>query len=832
MTNMADCIARGMDFGEIDRARGIAAIAQYDQLVARYSTIMDAGQAAARAAKDLKDATAKMKTQRFHKVVNQLQAMRRIKDQIETAPDPAAAIRNLLEHSEGSGFTGESVASLTEAYQASIRAGLSDGLEAVGLNVIGSTRNKPLLLDLIRELHNEATGNAQAKKLAGAFEAQQQRMRRAFNAHGGDIGNLDDFGVSHAHDADTMRLAGFDKWAEAIDTKLDWHRITDLNTGQPFASAPGQVPPRASTARFLREVYDGIITRGWDDRDPSLSVGGKALYNQRAEHRVLHFKDGTAWIEYNAAFGTADPFSALMNGLNGLAGDVAMMRVLGPNPRAGLEFAAQVGKKRLETVGTAKQIERFESETALAKTLFSAISGAGSKPHNIARARFFSGARAVLSSAQLGSAFISSVSDVATITGAAQHLGMSASGVLGKSVQLMARHATRETAARMGYVAATLADAGGGSARYFGQLFGTGIPERMAGFTLRATGLSFVTDMRKIAFQMEFSGFMAENAARDFAAIDAPLRAMFESRGITARDWDLLRDPATHFVEPGGANFISPLYWLEAQSALPRVEAEGLAMRLQMAMQEQLEFAIPTASLEGRAMIIGDAPSGHWGGELLRSTFMYKSFSASLMLGQYRRWASIPGAWNKTVYAAKMSVMLFSMGALAVQLKELAKGNDPRPMDNGQFAMAALFQGGGLGIFGDFFSAGTSRVGGGVGATLSGPVGGLLNDVVKPFASNITRAVNGEDTLIGRDVANTVRRNTPFLSSAWYLRTAYSRLFVDELQAFLDPQADQIFRRQVKRQAKEYGTQPYIPRRGSGGTLRAPDLSNMLGVQK
>jgi hypothetical protein len=150
-------------------------------------------------------------------------------------------------------------------------------------------------------------------------------------------------------------------------------------------------------------------------------------------------------------------------------------------------------------------------------------------------------------------------------------------------------------------------------------------------------------------------------------------------------------------------------------------------------------------------------------------------------------------------------------------------------MDNGKFAMAALFQGGGLGIFGDFFNAETSRVGGGIAETLAGPVVGAIGDVIKPFASNITRAVNGEDTMVGRDVANTVRRNTPFLSSAWYLRTAYSRLFVDELQAFLDPKADQVFRRQVKQQARDYGTQPYIPRRGSGSSLRAPDLSNMLG---
>jgi hypothetical protein len=826
MTNMADCIARGIDFGEIDRARGIAAQGQFTQLVERYSTIMDLPQAQARAAKDLKEATAKMKTQRFHKVVNQLQAMKRIQDLVGGARDPAAAVRNLLEHSEGSGFTGESVKSLTEAYEASIRAGLSDALQAVGLNVVGSSRNKPLLLDLIKELHNEATGNAQAKALAGSVRKQQQRMRRAFNAHGGDIGNLSDFGVTHSHDGAVIRQAGFDTWAGDVEAKLAWDRIVDHNTGQPFASAPGQVPPRSASARFLSEVYEGITTNGWDNREPAMSMGGRALYNQRAEHRVLHFKDGSAWLEYNAKYGTADPFSAMMNGLNGMARDVALMRVLGPNPNAGLEFAAQVARKQAETLGDPKLVARVETQSKVARVMLAHANGAANVPERIATARFFAGTRAVLSSVQLGSAVLSSVSDMATIMGAAQHLGMNTRNVLGRSVSLMAKHATRETAARMGYVAATLADAGGGSARYFGQMFGTGIPERLAGFTLRATGLTFVTDMRKIAFQMEFSGFLAENAARDFAAIDKPLRDLFEARGITARDWDLLRDPATQFVEPGGANFISPLWWLEHQTALPRVEAEGLALRLQMAIQEQLEFAIPTANLEGRAMLQGQTAPGSFGGELLRSSASYKSFAMSLMLGQFRRYAALPTPWDKAKYATKMSLMMFAMGALAVQLKELAKGNDPRPMNEGKFVMAALFQGGGLGIFGDFFASETSRVGGGIGATLAGPVAGAIGDAIGPVASNVTRAVNGQETLIGRDVANTVQRYTPFLSSAWYARTAYSRLVVDELASFLDPEADLIQRRRLKRLASDYGTQPFIPPRGSGDSLRAPDLSN------
>ncbi|NJL34956.1 MAG: hypothetical protein HC893_15285, partial [Chloroflexaceae bacterium] len=49
------------------------------------------------------------------------------------------------------------------------------------------------------------------------------------------------------------------------------------------------------------------------------------------------------------------------------------------------------------------------------------------------------------------------------------------------------------------------------------------------------------------------------------------------------------------------------------------------------------------------------------------------------------------------------------------------------------------------------------------------------------------------------------------------------------LQAFLDPEAELLFRRRLARMQKDYGTQPFIPVRGQGQDFRLPDLSNALG---
>lgn len=845
MANIADCLQSAVAAGELNPVRANEARAAFRELEARYRQIMPAAQAAASAAADLKEATSKARRARFHTALAQLQALRRLKAAVLSAPDPAVALRNLLEWSEGSGHTGESVHSLTEAYQGRINAIIQDVLREHRPGVVGelvsNVRNRAAFDKIVDELHGTDTGDATAKQLAKAIRQAQDEMRRAFNAHGGDIGHLADYGLAHSHDTVQLRRAGFAAWAEKIEPRLAWDRIDDVTTGRPFTAQPGAVPPRARTERFLRDVYEGITSRGWDDREPSLTGGGRALYNRRADHRVLHFRTGADWLAYNAEFGSADPFSALVNGLHGLARDVALMRVLGPNPRQGLQFAIQVAMKQAETLdaraplpGGKTRAERFRSQGNKALAMLSLQNGDAGVPGNLAFAQAMSGARTYLTSVQMAGAVVSSVTDYATMHMAAKVAGLNPWNVFARSIQLTASAASRETAARMGFVAETLANAGAGTARYFGKLYGTGIADRLANFTLRASGLTFLTDMRKVAFQMEFAGHLADQATRGFADLDPLTRRIFEARGIGPADWDALREPATHFIAPNGASFITGHHWIEAQTALPRAQAEGLAMRLDMAVREQLELAVPTASLEGRAAMLRGTEPGTLPGEFMRSVAMYKSFTASLMLGQMRRIAALPdgavagGRWG---YAAQLSASLLLLGGLAVQLKEIAKGRDPRPMTELKFWEAALLQGGGLGIFGDFFAAEQSRVGGGLAETMAGPVIGLASDLTKPIASNLGRAVNGDSLLLGRDVANLARRNTPFASSVWYGRLGFDRLVADQVQRWLDPEAERLWRQQERRRENDYGTRSWWAP-GTAAPQRGPDLANVAGASQ
>lgn len=827
MANLHDCLQRAVDAGELDQIHADEAKSEFDQLVERYEQAMPRHQAEATAAAHLKEATKRARRSRRHSVLNQLQSMVRLNHLMMTSPDPALALRNLIEFSEGSGFTGESIQSVFEAYVTSINAGLNDMLRDTGRNVIGNSRNAALLREVMQELHGQPSGNPRATHLADAVRGQQKRMRQAFNAYGGDIGEIADYGIAHSHSVALVRRAKFDDWLDVIASRLDWHRMIDLRTDQPF-SAKGARPDPVREREFLDNVYRGIVTQGINRLEPSMVPGGKALYNRRADPRILHFRDGDAWMEYNDAFGDADPFTAMIGQLHGMARDVAQMRVLGPNPRMGLEYATQVARKRAVDASNLDLEKRVEKMGKRSATMLAHVDGSANNVYAEGWARFLSNTRKVLVSAQLGSAVLSSVTDVQTMRMAASVMGMKPNNVMARHVQLMASSATRESAARLGYVASTLANSGSASARFLGDVVAGEVADRLSDFTLRATGLSFWTDQARVAVQMEMAGFMAENAGRSFDAIDAPLRAMFETRGITPADWDLLRAPDTLFRTEDGADFLSPIHWLEHQTTLPRAEAEGLAMRVQMMVQEQMERAVPSATIEGRSIVTDAVPAGTILGEAARSMFMYKSFPISLMLNQIRRFMIQPGAMSKTVYAARILVGMSVLGGLAVQLKELTKGNDPRPMNGMKFWAAATAQGGGLGIFGDFFSAKQNRAGGGFAQTMAGPVVGLADDIGNLALNPAHRLIDGRAPLIGRDLSNLVRHNTPFLSSAWYTRLAFDRLVADQMQLLLDPEADAAMRSQMRRRSRDYGVETYWDRR-TAAPHRLPDLSNITG---
>jgi hypothetical protein len=216
-------------------------------------------------------------------------------------------------------------------------------------------------------------------------------------------------------------------------------------------------------------------------------------------------------------------------------------------------------------------------------------------------------------------------------------------------------------------------------------------------------------------------------------------------------------------------------------------------------------FAVIEPGIAEKAMAMGSSRPGTIEGEFLRSAMQYKAFPIAMMSRHLVRGMEGYRAGDHGKYMVGTAVSLTVMGALAMQLKEVGKGRDPRDMTAPTFWGAAFIQGGGAGIFGDFLNSSLTRSNQSFYmAALGGPTAGFADDLAKLTGANITATQEGKDAHFGRDMANFMRRNTPG-TSLWYTRTAMDRMMWDRLQEIMDPQAGQQFRRMEDRARKETG---------------------------
>jgi len=255
--------------------------------------------------------------------------------------------------------------------------------------------------------------------------------------------------------------------------------------------------------------------------------------------------------------------------------------------------------------------------------------------------------------------------------------------------------------------------------------------------------------------------------------------------------------------------------------------ANSLGSRVLEMVNTETNFAVPSTSMRGRLALTGDSRPGTWAGELTRSFAMYKNFGITLVNTHLVRGATQPGIKGKGSYYSNLLISTTIMGALAIQLKEMSKGRDPRPMNTEEFWGAAFLQGGGLGIYGDFLFADLNRFERGLPATVAGPVVGFADDIKNLTLGNLIEAASGEDTKAASELIRFAQRYTPG-SSIWYLRSGLERNVWDRLQEWADPKARSKMRKQERKYKRDYGQEHWW---GKGEALpeRGPRLENIFG---
>ena len=683
---------------------------------------------------------------------------------------------------------------------------------------------------MIRELMGENTGNINAKQLAEAWKQTAEHLRKRYNSFGGKILSRKDWGLPQIHDTLLVRSVAKQDWIDYVLPKLDLDKMTDESSGLPFTDK--------SIQKALSEVYDNITTEGMATFKPGTNSYGKTFANRRTDHRFLAFKNADAWMEYQTRFGNPDPFVTMMEHINGMSRDIALLKSLGPNPDATHSFLLQTIKKQatLDTVAEAqgkfkrKKLMRG-TEQDYANTIAESINnlyayhkGTLNQPVNAFFGNTFAGLRQILTSAQLGGASIMALSDFNWSRITSKFNGLPSFKANQNTVKLLADGIKKDSslskvAMRLGLIAEMQSTVAGVQARYLDDIDTPMLAKRVSDVILRGSGLSHLTQSGKWGFGMSIQGTLADEIGKVFNKLDPDLQKALSKYGIDDEAWDIIRatklyDAGTDEVSMVGKNitFLRPDDIYARADLAPDVR-EDLVTRLMNYIISETNFAVPTASAKGRTILAGSTKKGTVPGELMSSALMYKNFAITLGFTHLARGFQQVGLKGKAKYLVPMIITGGVMGALAYELKQIAAGKTPtKPEDMGmRYWLNALVYGGGLGIFGDFLFADQNRYGGSLQKTIAGPVVGFLHDAIQLTIGNVMQLATGEKTNAGKELAAFVQRYTPG-STLWYTRLVFERMIIDTLERLINPDFDADNRRKERalksRTGQEYWWSP------------------------
>jgi len=690
----------------------------------------------------------------------------------------------------------------------------SKGIAALRVKGVGGFfQDRALMVRMVKELYNVASGDPRAVTIAKLWEEGGEELRARFNDAGGDIRLRRDWRIPQGPSRGLVMAESEARWLEVAGK---YAKVWDEDAG-------AYVTPSDDLLRGIRQN----IALG----TPEGLEGVGQIGARHTDPRVLHFETFEDWQGFHDVFGNPDVFSQIIGHVHRRAREIAIMEELGPIPVDAVtmlkgEVAQQVAKqepggltKHLLRAGWAPDRVKFAVNDV--GRLWSSVSGEDQIPFSVAGAQIAGSVRQLLSAAQLGSAPLSAVQDMAPMTSTAKFNGLPAAQMLGRFLRNLTPGSDEaiEFGIRLGIGSTSWTDALYSGTRFYQDLGGPGMFRGFSDTVFRLSGLNKWTDAARVTFGTEFMGRLGSEVGRSMAEIaggneaDQAFARAMKRYGITAEDWDVVRAMPTEGHK--GAQYL--LLQNLRDTDLPPAARRELSVKFLTMVQREADIVISRPDAEVRAYLHWGTQPGTIGGEVMRAVTMYKSFSITMMMNHYRRALEQPAIRGRVGYLASMIIGSTLLGGMSVQGHLLAKGLKPLDMDDPEFWKKALWQGGGLGIMGDFVNnlGGVGRYGQGLVPTLVGPMAGLLDDT----------ATGVRDLTEGNYVGafNKAVRYVPG-SNLWYTRLMTDRIVWDSVRQMMDPYTAYRGYRTSERYWLDQGTEFYWPpgqmRPGSSGAGR------------
>lgn len=686
--------------------------------------------------------------------------------------------------------------------------------------------NPAMTADVVREvfkLADGSTGNKVAQAGARAWLDTIEKLRTRFNAAGGDVGKIDYGYLGQSVDMVKVSRVTPEEFADKLLPLMDRTR---------YLNEDGSMMNADQVRALIRASHETLASGGMNKTEPGQFKGKGAKANAGSESRVLHFKDGDAWMAYMKEFGEGSLYDSMMGHIGAMSRNIGLVERYGPNPEQTFRVQNDIAE-RADGRGTMANRAKLNTPQAY----WDILTGKTSAPENPGLAKVGLDVRNIQTAAKLGGAVISSLTDVGTIAAQLHYDRLPYFDMLKNLGRQMTKD-QREFLKAHGVIAESLTST---MNRWTGDHMTNGLTGKIANSVMKLSFMNAWTDGLRSAFAATMMQGFAKKAGKTWAQLDEWDQWLMGRKGITEQDWNIISKAEP--TERGGVKYLTR----DSILATGEEGATQAATKWQAFVSDQSQFAIINPDLATRAIgTFGGMPAGTLKGEAARSFMQFKSFPTAMITRHWGQLFDTPqglqgapagfGATtskgstiNRMAVFAGLNVSLMMLGAIVIQGKSMLQGKDPMDMTEPKFWGKAMAQGGGLGYVGDFLlkdptenrSNSFEQAGGVVLGPAGGAVAGLAGDLV---LTNLWEAAKGKDTKAAGEAIRWTNSQLPY-ASLWQVRGAWDHWVIHNMQEAANPG---YLARMKARAMKDYG-QEYYWEPGDFVPDRAPNLGAAVG---
>ena len=302
---------------------------------------------------------------------------------------------------------------------------------------------------------------------------------------------------------------------------------------------------------------------------------------------------------------------------------------------------------------------------------------------------------------------------------------------------------------------------------------------------------------------------------KKWGQLDAEDQDFLKAVGLDERTWEIMS-----LAEPMKDGAGNPLMTTQSILNIPDDQIKHLGNPTEVKNQavkkyfshvlDEQGMAVIESGLRERTRLYGKTHGGEILGFFGRGMMQFKSFPVTFLMRHGTR-ALRDGALSPTpyTYMIPLAMGMSAMGALSLQLGEIAAGNNPLTMwddDDPDVALSfmtkAMMKGGGLTLLGDIISAGVDTSGRDFYSFAGGPMLGDMAKIMSMTSGTANRVINNQD------ITNKPNQAYMFLKSKipgqnlWQIKTVMNRLMFDDIQNMIAPDYQQKYKRKMQKQGR------------------------------